>query len=281
MWVYPGSGVAPSRCDRRSSAATTACAPASSSSMASRRYSRSAVSTWSLRDRPRWMRPPAGPMRAVSRRSSAVWPSSSLSSTCHSPRCVLLAERREPIADQLQIPGRQQPLRVQHVGMRDRGAHVVAHQALIERMVFPGGVLQHPRIERRALVPQPCHAAAASCGALLLGRRQRVDVGHDQGAGAFVGEDLSEDAVGARRRRSRARGARRRESHLSIALAFGSMPSTMRPSVAQALQSRQVGIGNDRRSDRRRARGCRERRCKESASRQRAPRRSPRRRYRR
>ena len=52
---------------------------------------------------------------------------------------VLLGQRREPIADQLQVRCRQQPLRVQHVGMCDRGAYVVAHQTLIEREVLSSG----------------------------------------------------------------------------------------------------------------------------------------------
>ena len=70
---------------------------------------------------------------------------------------VLGGERAQGRADRGEIVRRQQPLRVQHRGVRDRGAHVVRHQPLIERVVFAGAVAQHPLIERRALVPQAAH----------------------------------------------------------------------------------------------------------------------------
>src|SRR5438477_2117354 len=70
---------------------------------------------------------------------------------------VLLRQRGEARADGDEILVREQTLGVQHRGVRDRGAHVVRHQAFIERAVLARGVMQHPLIERRALVPQPRH----------------------------------------------------------------------------------------------------------------------------
>ena len=81
--------------------------------------------------------------------------------------------------------------------------------------------------------------------------RQRLDVRDDQRAGALVGEDLGEQRVAAPYTRSRARGARRRGSHSRSRSTFGSMPSAMRALLAQALQARQVGVGDERAADRR------------------------------
>jgi hypothetical protein len=57
--------------------------------------------------------------------------------------------------------------------VRDRGLDVVAHQPLIEHIVVAGGVGEHARVERSALVPEPRHgsvAAALSCSAGAQGR---------------------------------------------------------------------------------------------------------------
>ena len=81
------------------------------------------------------------------------------------PAGVLVGERAEAGADGLEVARAEQALRMQHLGMRDRGAHVVRHEALIERVVLARGELEHARIERRALVPQPRHGAlCASAG---------------------------------------------------------------------------------------------------------------------
>ena len=49
---------------------------------------------------------------------------------------------------------------LQHLGVRDRGAHVVVHEALVERVVLAGRVREHTLVERRALVPEPAHVAS-------------------------------------------------------------------------------------------------------------------------
>ena len=72
---------------------------------------------------------------------------------CQAPRCVLRGERRERLVYGGEIVRGKQLLRVQHLGMRDRGTHVVRHEPLIECMVLACGVLEHPRIEWRTLVP--------------------------------------------------------------------------------------------------------------------------------
>ena len=70
---------------------------------------------------------------------------------------VACGERLERSADRGEILRRQQLLEVQHLGMGDRGAHIVGHQPLIERVILAGGVLEHALIERCALVPQARH----------------------------------------------------------------------------------------------------------------------------
>jgi hypothetical protein len=106
-----------------SSAAATASAPLPSSCAASRRYSRSAASTWSLRERPACSRPPAAPMRSVrrvlDRRLAILWSSSKCASRrARAPAPMSCsASRMAP-----EIARRQQALRLQHLGVRDRGA---------------------------------------------------------------------------------------------------------------------------------------------------------------
>src|SRR5207248_11035020 len=96
------------------------------------------------------------------------------------PECrqaLLVGERDAPLpargalgvpqeagADGIEIRDGEQPLPGEHLGVSDRGAHVVGNEPLVERVVLAGGVVQHPFIERRALVPQPLHGAL-SCSA--------------------------------------------------------------------------------------------------------------------
>jgi hypothetical protein len=161
-------------------------------STASRRYSRSAVSTWSLRERPRWTRPPASPIFAVRRFSSAVCPSSSASSTRHSPRACS-APIVQPGRGSPRVRRQSRPCCTQHLRVRDRGAHVVGDQPFVQRVVLARRVrstrsssglpLSHRRVIR---LPAACCSAGA----------QRLDVATIERAGAFVGEHLGEDAVG-------------------------------------------------------------------------------------
>jgi len=71
---------------------------------------------------------------------------------------VFIVKRREARTYLFQIVSRQQSLLLKHLRVRDRGTHVVAHQALIEGVVLTGRVAQHAFIERCALVPKACHA---------------------------------------------------------------------------------------------------------------------------
>jgi len=73
--------------------------------------------------------------------------------------CMLGGESLEGATQRGQVLGRQQPLRVQHLGVGDRGAYVVRHQPLIECMVLARGIFEHALIERRSLVPQTRHGA--------------------------------------------------------------------------------------------------------------------------
>ena len=57
------------------------------------------------------------------------------------------------------VRGGQNSAGVQRLGVRDRGFDVIGHESIVERMVFAGGELEHPAVERRALVPEPRHAA--------------------------------------------------------------------------------------------------------------------------
>src|ERR1700733_2133742 len=68
------------------------------------------------------------------------------------PALMLIGERAEPGADLLEVLAGEELLCLQHLGMGNRGAHVIAHQALIERRVA-----QYALIERCALVPKSAH----------------------------------------------------------------------------------------------------------------------------
>ena len=48
---------------------------------------------------------------------------------------------------------------MQHLGVGDRGAHVVRDQAGVEEVVLAGRVAEHPLVERLPLVPEACHRA--------------------------------------------------------------------------------------------------------------------------
>ena len=69
------------------------------------------------------------------------------------PTRMLVGQSGEPFTDFLEVGRREQLLRMKHFGVRDGGAHVVTNQALIESVVFAGGVTQYPVVERRSLIP--------------------------------------------------------------------------------------------------------------------------------
>ena len=63
------------------------------------------------------------------------------------------------------VRGGQNSAGVQRLGVRDRGFDVIGHEPIVERMVFARGELEHPAVERRALVPEPRHAPPVPCSA--------------------------------------------------------------------------------------------------------------------
>src|SRR6185437_16633169 len=72
---------------------------------------------------------------------------------------VLLTDRAEARANRSQIRIRQQLLLIEHLGVRDRGADVIANQALIERVVFARRVLQYTVVQGSPFIPQSCHVS--------------------------------------------------------------------------------------------------------------------------
>jgi hypothetical protein len=75
---------------------------------------------------------------------------------------VLLLQLFEPGADRLQISRRQKPHLVEHLGVGDRGADVIGHEAGVEPVILARGVAQDAVVQRLALVPQAAQAASSS-----------------------------------------------------------------------------------------------------------------------
>src|SRR6185503_20889853 len=73
------------------------------------------------------------------------------------PTGMLVGQGRQSVTDLLEIARRQQPFRMEHLRVRNRSAHVITHQALIETVVLASRVAQHPIVERRSLIPEACH----------------------------------------------------------------------------------------------------------------------------
>src|SRR5271170_12448 len=91
------------------------------------------------------------------------------------PVRVLFAETLQGRADGLQIAGRQQPLRAEHARMRDRSAHVIGDQPLVQRVILAGGELKYPLVERCAFIPESCHASSMAVRpAAIMGCRPRL-----------------------------------------------------------------------------------------------------------
>jgi hypothetical protein len=63
----------------------------------------------------------------------------------------------EPSGDGGEIRVVQETGVVQHPGVRDGGAHVVGDETVVEGVVLAGRVVEHPLIERCALVPESSH----------------------------------------------------------------------------------------------------------------------------
>jgi hypothetical protein len=72
---------------------------------------------------------------------------------------VFRADGGEPVADGREVRVGEQSAGVQHGGVRERGAHVVAHQPLVQRVVVTRRVGEHPLVEIHALVPESAHGS--------------------------------------------------------------------------------------------------------------------------
>ncbi len=70
---------------------------------------------------------------------------------------VLLAEGSQAEADDVQIVGREQFLRVKHFCVRNGSRDVIPDEPLIERIVLASRVMQHTAVEWSALIPQAAH----------------------------------------------------------------------------------------------------------------------------
>src|SRR5215469_3700524 len=137
---------------------------------------------------------------------------------------MLGADLAEGSANGGEVGIRQQLLAVQHLGVRDRGAHVVRHEPLIECVVLAGGEAQHPLIEGRALVPQPRHdtPCCSAGGSALTSATIMVPLPSLVNTSARMPSGDAYDTTCTRRTPPRIAS--------SMALALGSMPSAMRPS---------------------------------------------------
>ena len=71
------------------------------------------------------------------------------------------ADLAQALRDGRKVVGRDQSLQVEHFRVRDRCAHVIGHETIVERMIFAGRVTQHALVEIRSLVPQPAHISRA------------------------------------------------------------------------------------------------------------------------
>ncbi len=72
---------------------------------------------------------------------------------------VLLADRSESGADCGQVGIRQKLLSVEHLSVRNRTAHVITDQTLIECVILPSRVLKYSVIEGSTLVPETTHVS--------------------------------------------------------------------------------------------------------------------------
>ena len=152
-WVKPGSTVSASRSAMvRITSCSARIAPAMSSS-ASRSQSRTAVATWSLRDRPVCRRLPASPIRSVSTDSTFMCTSSS--DVRHSKRARLDVgeDAFEPGDDGVPIRLAQHPHLGEHRRVGDRAPDVVPREPPVEAHRL--GEPLHQRVRRLGKPARP------------------------------------------------------------------------------------------------------------------------------
>jgi hypothetical protein len=138
---------------------------------------------------------------------------------------VFRGERVQAVANGGKVGIGQEPHGVEHLGVRDGGAHVVLHQALVEGVVVTRRVREHTCIEGRAFVPEPAHGwpylplccsagvSALTSATMSVPAPSLVNTSASRPSGDLY------DITCTRRTPPRMAS--------SIALAFGSMPSTI------------------------------------------------------
>jgi hypothetical protein len=98
-------------------------------------------------------------------------------------RGMLIAERLQSGTNGREIGIAQECGGIQHLGVRDRSAHVIPDQPCIEGVVVPRRVPEHTIVRGACLCPTDV-TFPSLFAALLLCLGQRVDVRDDQRAGA-------------------------------------------------------------------------------------------------
>ena len=115
-----------------------------------RTHNRRSSATWSLRLRPVWSLAPAGPAISVTRRSTAVWMSSSVGANAKRAFVELDAHLVEGIGDREPLLFGEQPHRREHVDVRARADQVVMGEPLVERQA---DAQRHQRVGRALAEP--------------------------------------------------------------------------------------------------------------------------------
>ena len=107
--------------------------PRSPPAAASRVKSATSVATWSLRERAVWSLPPTGPATSVSRRSTAMWMSSSSSRNGKRPSASSAATASSAGQQRVAVGAGDDVLRREHARVRAGLGDVLAPQAAVER----------------------------------------------------------------------------------------------------------------------------------------------------
>ena len=197
------------------------------------------MATWSLRLRPVWSLAPAAPASSVTRRSTAVWMSSSVGTNSNVPLGQLLLDVVEGGEHRGRLLGR----RGARPGARPRTwarepARSSAREALVEGQAHGEGQQLVGRAVREAAVPERGHrlAAAASPWRAGPGLDAEAPQAHEAGGvlvaeavgGVVGGEAVVVEAVRAAPAGDLARAGREVQPHLAGDEALASRRRTRR-----------------------------------------------------
>ena len=122
------------------------------------------MATWSLRLRPVWILAPAEPASSVTRRSTAVWMSSSDSANAKVPSTSSVSTASSAARTAVDLVGREDPRPAEAAHVGPAAGDVVGEQALVERQADGVGqqVLGRPGLEPS--VPERVAVVAAGRG---------------------------------------------------------------------------------------------------------------------